>query len=162
MHETYFRHLRLYDFVLKNTKLSEVKRVNIPVAEPKSGESLSKAMVIADVNSMQPGASPDKVGASGMQSYAAAGGMSGAMGMSNAYESVDATMNKDMTMGTEHGDGESVTDSDMDDKIKTMSMDRKARNVMHRVTKGWNERISAAVAKEPDLDANPPPKSGGR
>ena len=28
--------------------------------------------------------------------------MSGAMGMSNAYESVDVTMNKDMTMGTEH------------------------------------------------------------
>ena len=29
-HETFFRHLRLYDFVLKNTKLCEVKRVIIP------------------------------------------------------------------------------------------------------------------------------------
>ena len=47
-HETYFRHLRLYDFVLKNTKLSEVKRVFIPVAEPKCGEDLTKAMVLAD------------------------------------------------------------------------------------------------------------------
>ena len=48
VHETYFRHLRLYDFVLKNTKLSEVKRVHIAVPEPKSGEDLSKAMVLAD------------------------------------------------------------------------------------------------------------------
>ena len=47
-HETYFRHLRLYDFVLKNTKLSEVKRVFIPVAEPKCGDDLNKAMVLAD------------------------------------------------------------------------------------------------------------------
>ena len=48
VHETYFRHLRLYDFVLKNTKLSEVKRVYIPVAEPKCGEELGRAMVLAD------------------------------------------------------------------------------------------------------------------
>ena len=48
MHQTYFRHLRLYDFVLKNTKLSEVKRVHIPVAEPKAGDELAKAMVLAD------------------------------------------------------------------------------------------------------------------
>ena len=47
-HETYFRHLRLYDFVLKNTKLSEVKRVYIPMAEPKCGDDLNKAMVLAD------------------------------------------------------------------------------------------------------------------
>ena len=47
-HETFFRHLRLYDFVLKNTKLSEVKRVYIPVAEPKAGDELSKAMVLFD------------------------------------------------------------------------------------------------------------------
>ena len=53
MHETYFRHLRLYDFVLKNTKLSEVKRVVIPIAEPKSGDDLNKAMVIADPETLQ-------------------------------------------------------------------------------------------------------------
>ena len=47
-HETYFRHLRLYDFVLKNTKLSEVKRIYIPVPEPKCGEELTKAMVLVD------------------------------------------------------------------------------------------------------------------
>ena len=33
-HMTYFKHLRLYDFVLKNTKLSEVKRVRIPLVYP--------------------------------------------------------------------------------------------------------------------------------
>lgn len=48
VHETYFRHLRLYDFVLKNAKLSEVKRVTIPIAEPKCGKDLSQAMILAD------------------------------------------------------------------------------------------------------------------
>ena len=47
-HETFFRHLRLYDFVLKNTKLSEVKRVYLPIAEPFCADELSKAMVIFD------------------------------------------------------------------------------------------------------------------
>ena len=43
----------------------------------------------------------------------------------------------------------------MDEAIKTMGVDRKARNVMHRVTKDWNNKISAAVTKEPELDAKP-------
>ena len=47
-HSTFFRHLRLYDFVLKNTKLSEVKRVYLPIAEPQHGAELSKAMVLYD------------------------------------------------------------------------------------------------------------------
>ena len=47
-HTTFFRHLRLYDFVLKNTKLSEVKRVFLPNPEPQCGDLLSKAMVIFD------------------------------------------------------------------------------------------------------------------
>jgi len=53
-HETYFRHLRLYDFVLKNTKLSEVKRVHIPIIEPNCGDDLCKAMVLADDSTKMP------------------------------------------------------------------------------------------------------------
>ena len=34
--------------MLKNTKLSEVKRIQIPKAEPQCGDSLSKAMVLGD------------------------------------------------------------------------------------------------------------------
>ena len=55
-----------------------------------------------------------------------------------------------MTHRTDQGDGESATDSDMDQAIKTMGADRKARNVMHRVTRDWNNRIAAAVTKEPE------------
>ena len=84
------------------------------------------------------------------------------MGMSGAIESQDGTANRDVTMGTDNGgDGESVTDSDMDEAIKTMSQDRKVRNVMHRVTKDWNNRFTAAVTKEPEA-LNEQPKSGGR
>ena len=45
---SYFQHLRLYDFVLNNLKLSVKKYVNIPLVTPQSGESLSKAMAIED------------------------------------------------------------------------------------------------------------------
>ena len=53
-HETYFRHLRLFDFVLKNTKLSEVKRVFIPVEMPNAGKDLSTALTLADENTHIP------------------------------------------------------------------------------------------------------------
>ena len=45
---SYFQHLRLYDFVLKNTKLSSKKYVSIPQFSPFCGDSLNKAMVIED------------------------------------------------------------------------------------------------------------------
>ena len=68
VHETYFRHLRLYDFVLKNTKLSEVKRVTYPVAEPKTGDDLNKAMIIAHDSSDIAGNSDElrRIGGSGL------------------------------------------------------------------------------------------------
>ena len=47
-HETYFRHLRLYDFVFKNAKMSEMKRVNITVEEPRCYQDLSHAMMHSD------------------------------------------------------------------------------------------------------------------
>ena len=155
VHETYFRHLRLYDFVLKNTKLSEVKRVTIPIAEPNCGEGLNKAMVLMDETTLAAGGSGasdgmGRVGPSGMQSIGAAGGLSGAM-ESGQFASQDGTVGKggDVTLGTDLNE-DSVTDTDMDSAIKTVPMDRKARNVMHRVTKGWNEKITSAAAREVD------------
>lgn len=83
VHETYFRHLRLYDFVLKNTKLSEVKRVVISVAEPKPGDILDKAMEIASENPNQTASGllgSDKHGSAAILSLGAQGGISGALG----------------------------------------------------------------------------------
>jgi Flagellar C1a complex subunit C1a-32 len=45
---SYFQHLRLYDFVLKNTKLNLKKYVTIPQFQPQMGDSLNKAMAIED------------------------------------------------------------------------------------------------------------------
>jgi len=53
-HETFFRHLRLYDFVLKNTKLSEVKRVQMPIEQPNCGKDLTTALALSDENSKIP------------------------------------------------------------------------------------------------------------
>ena len=47
-HQTYFRHLRLYDFVLKNAQLTSEKRINISTAEPNPGQSISQAIVLED------------------------------------------------------------------------------------------------------------------
>ena len=118
------------------------------------GDALDKAMVLAgdSLNAAAQGSlgSTDKLGSGGIPSLAAHGGFSGALGSSDPLASVDGTQ-INVTNGTDrNADGESVTDSDMYQAIKTMSMDRKARNVMHRVTKDWNNKIAAAVTKEPD------------
>ena len=121
-HETYFRHLRLYDFVLKNTKLSEVKRVYIPVAEPKSGDDLNKAMVLADdtiqVKTTAMGGIDDPKG-SRMQSMGAQGALSGP-GMDPSM-SVDSKIGGagNITIGTDLNE-DSVTDSDMDQAVREM------------------------------------------
>jgi len=165
VHETYFRHLRLYDFVLKNTKLSEVKRVVIPVAEPKVGDELEKAMVLAgnDKNFGAKGGSlfgSDKHGsAGGIPSLGVYGGVSGALGSQDPLASLDGTIAREGAGNTnatdrKNADGESVTDSDMDEVVKTMAMDRKGRNVVHRVAKDWNNKITAAVTKEVDDGIN--------
>ena len=55
---------------------------------------------------------------------------------------------------------DSVTDSDMDEVIKMSALDRKARNVMHRVNKDWNNKITAAITKDMKLTEEEKPKSG--
>lgn len=46
--DTFFKHLRLYDYVLKNTKLSEIKRVNLQLCEPKCGLPLAQTLVLEE------------------------------------------------------------------------------------------------------------------
>lgn len=43
---SFFKHLRLYDFVLNNKQLNEVKRLTINVNEPIVAASLSDALLI--------------------------------------------------------------------------------------------------------------------
>ena len=50
----------------------------------------------------------------------------------------------------------------MDEAIKASTLNRKARNVMHRVNKDWNNRITAAVTKEVETDNNPKSGAGKR
>ena len=113
MHETYFRHLRLYDFVLKNTKLSEVKRVYIPIAEPKFGDDLTKAMVLADDSSKAGVDSAadlfNKISMKNAGSIAVAGGTSTGHHGSEAMGSLDGTIARDgHTIGqSEHPEGDS-------------------------------------------------------
>ena len=97
----------------------------------------------------------------GIGSLGALGGISGVLGSQDPL-AIDGTILKDgsvgnnLTNGTDrNADGESATDSDMDPAIKTISMDRKARNVMHRVTKDWNNKIEAAMTREMEDGAQP-------
>jgi hypothetical protein len=45
---TYFKHLRLYDFVFKNANLSEKKLIRVPLYVPQCGQRLSSAQVVED------------------------------------------------------------------------------------------------------------------
>ena len=44
--ESYFNHFRLYNYVLNNKQLSEVKRVYLKIDEPSFTPSLDNALVI--------------------------------------------------------------------------------------------------------------------
>ena len=46
--KTYFRHLRLFDFVLKNSKTSDKKYIKVPLVAPQLGQSLEDAIVLDD------------------------------------------------------------------------------------------------------------------
>lgn len=159
MHETYFRHLRLYDFVLKNTKLSEVKRVYIPISEPKCGDDLTKAMILADDSAQGAKDSAadllNKISMKNAGSIAVAGGTSTGHHGSDAMGSLDGTIAKDVhTIGqSEHPEGDSVTDSDMDEVLKASNIDRKGRNVINRVNRDWNNKMTEAFTKTIDSDA---------
>jgi hypothetical protein len=44
--ESYFKHIKLYDYVLNNKQLSEVKRILVNVNEPLIAPSLSDALLL--------------------------------------------------------------------------------------------------------------------
>jgi uncharacterized protein YeeX (DUF496 family) len=46
MKESYFKHLRLYDYVLNNKQLCEVKRLTINMNEPIVAPSLGDALLL--------------------------------------------------------------------------------------------------------------------
>ena len=45
---TYFKHISLYEYMLKNTKLSIQKYVCVPKAQPIAGQCLNAALVLED------------------------------------------------------------------------------------------------------------------
>jgi len=150
--ETYFRHLRLYDFVLKNTKLSEVKRVFIPVVEPCCGDELSTAMVLADDSIKVPTIVPQRQ-------------QSGPFSNSG-HDTSGAELNASQMEGTIVRDGQTIaanteqeansaTDSDMDEVLRTTGIERQTKNKIHRVTRDWDNKIAAAVTRDVKTDNNP-------
>lgn len=46
MKDSYFRHLRLYEYVLNNKQLSEVKRLTLNVNQPLISPSLGDALLL--------------------------------------------------------------------------------------------------------------------
>ena len=45
--DSYFKHLRLYDYVLNNKQLCEVKRIQIQVNQPAIAACLNEALLLA-------------------------------------------------------------------------------------------------------------------
>lgn len=136
-HATYFRHLRLYDFVLKNTKLSEVKRVYLPVPEPKCGEELSKAITLYDSEQAK---QQQRLADTGMGAPTSSGyGDHQSARISEHQASKDgfnrSTGGAEGAAGAEAQAESSATDSDMEALVKHAPVERKIRNTTHRVAK---------------------------
>ena len=145
-----------------------MRRVFIPVAEAKCGDDLSKAMVLADDSIKTVIATPlldelpQKKQKKGNKGVTTAGAVRGSKAMHAATtDSMEKLSNKEGMTGTSgEPDEDSVTDSDMDEVIKVTTLDRKARNVMHRVNKNWGNKITAAITKEIEVDNNPKSAAG--
>ena len=73
-------------------------------------------------------------------------------GLSNPLASLDGTISKDghitAISDSIHHAEQSASDSDMDSVIKKTNFDRKDRNMIHRVSKEWNNKITAEMTKD--------------
>lgn len=73
-------------------------------------------------------------------------------GLSNPLASLDGTISKDghitAISDSIHHAEQSASDSDMDSVIKKTSFERKDRNMIHRVSKEWNNKITAEMTKD--------------
>ena len=115
--------MRLYDFVLKNTKLSEVKRVFLPIAEPQCGDELTKAMVLFDSTAAR---QEDNLGTASVEQSQHMS--ASAEDLMHSHESAHQRSH-DPT--AEQTDEQSVTDSDMEEVIKHSGLDHKSRKILH-------------------------------
>jgi hypothetical protein len=166
-HETFFRHLRLYDFVLKNTKLCEVKRVIIPQASPNCGDPLGKAMVLnVDMETGNESAGEKDSLVDSAEKSLVNDPMDEQDGVQcsqfrdksqklvGSHSGTDAD-GKDQNLATiipgTHGTVDSVTDSDCDEMIKLSLLDHTAKKTINRVVKDWNSKIDEKLTS---LNAN--------
>lgn len=155
-HKTFFKHVRLYDFVLKNTKLSEVKRVQLFIEEPKCGADLSKAMVLQDSTMKTPRVQVDLSGGDLSQNQLAQGNNSTSMmqdsKMSGKQSYATGSLSKaglegQASLNQQQNDQTSATDSDMDEVVRQANLDKKSKKIIHRAAKDWDGKIAAQLSK---------------
>ena len=76
---------------------------------------------------------------------------------SDPLGSQEVTIGKDGTgPGTER-DGESATDSDMDEVLRNAGLERATKKTVHRVNRDWSNKIQAAATRDVKT---PAPASG--
>lgn len=127
-HETFFRHLRLYDYVLKNTKLCEVKKVTLPKAEPKCGDPLGKAMLLG-VTVQE---TDDEISQACVKSEYA---------NESAQKEGEFDEAVEIKKDTERCENEEM---EFDEGLRTSTIDIAEKQVIHRLTKQWNSKIDQA------------------
>lgn len=145
-HQTYFRHLRLYDFVLKNTKSSENKHINIPLSAPNCGRDLEDAIVLED-KVTQIMYEPDEENlvenSITKNSSQNIGKLDRKMNTQSSIKEQKSQLEESERSQLRSDALNSATDSDMGEDLRaTSKIDGKTKNVIHRTTKTWNERIA--------------------
>lgn len=142
-HMTYFKHLRLYDFVLKNTKLSEVKRVRIPQAFPQCGRPLGEAQVIED-KVTQIAYEPDVELMVSLSEARSSHSVQKQVQKKATQQTIEEQENQFEASESSHKieAQSSATDATMDEELRGSKMNRKSKNVIHRNVKKWDDLIA--------------------
>ena len=134
-HDTYFRHLRLYDYVLKNTKYCEIKKVTLPKIEPKCGDGylLSKAMKLNTAHF-----DTDDEGSVGTANKSDNGGFSDTK---DRTDQADHVLNQDQQ---QDADGTREPEDSVDEDVKQANIASDEKAVIHKTVKQWKEKIDSA------------------
>ncbi len=135
---TYFKHLRLYEFVLKNSKTSEKKYVKIPLVVPQIGQSLQNAVVVLDNQTQIQYEDEDSGRRGGVK--LTENEKHGANGQQSALEN-----NGDESP---ENDDRAESDQEMDEMLKTAAIPQELKTVLHKSLHSWDDKIAQMLAKE--------------
>ena len=138
---TFFKHIRLYDFVIKNAALNEEKLVRVPFAVPQLGQPLSLAQCHyeqkGEITLDDPqAASPKK------DNFKTAG--------TATPRTKQSSKDKENVTIESHSQQSSRFQSENDAILRESHLTNKEKKVLFATSQKWHSRFEYASQKEPE------------